>query len=208
MRKTIVGFSLFVLFAAACCLASFAGFATGKQPAARSVPLTLRSVLTYYNADGSVYATREVTRYESASGSYREVVTGGGGTQEHFFEQGRGFFTVNRKRGQLVREPRASNFRENFITAQELLSSPQFVRTDLLLGHTAYVKQIKDEQSGILMSEVYTVPEWGRSFAKIVNYDPKGNVTYILEPISVTEGEPAASDVHGPDLPEATRAPR
>ncbi len=199
--------SLIIILAAAvlCPLAVFAGYSTGAKSSGKGVAFTLRARLTHYQTGGAT-VVEEVTRYESADGSWREVRSSGEHLSEQFFQQGRGYFNVNHARRLLVRGTHGSKTRDNTAraSAAELLKSPQFNRTEILLGYTAYVMQIRDGET--LMSEVYVVPELGVTPVKSVSFDTEGQIISVLEPVSVTPGEPAAADLKGPDYPEAPPA--
>lgn len=197
-RKLLVVISLTTVF---CVLAVLAGYAMGLRTPSRGVGFTLRSKFTHYQPDGTTLI-EEVTRYESRSGSWREVRLSGGNVNEQFFRQGDGFFSVDHRRQRLIRSEIASKTRNNIeqASAEELLSSAQFNRTEFLLDHTAFVMQIRDGDT--LMSEVYVVPEFGRTPVKYVSFDTAGRVISVKEPESVTLGEPAAADLKGPDYVE------
>ena len=199
--------SLIIVLAAAvvCPLAVLAGYSTGTESPRKGVAFTLRGKLTHYQPGGAA-VVEDVTRYESADGSWREVRRSGEHVSEQFFKQGRGYFNVNHAKRLLLRSEHGSKARDNAAraSAAELLKSPQFNRTEVLLGYTAYVMQIRDGET--LMSEVYVVPELGITPVKSVNFDTGGRVVSVLEPESITPGEPAAADLKGPDYPEAPPA--
>lgn len=187
-----------------CILATLAGYATGLKKPHRNIAFTLHGKRIHWDADGNKIAS-DVIRYESADGNWRLVeTTADGHMREQFFVQGRGHFVVDAGRQRLLRNERVSKDRDNVVRSvtNDLLNSPQFSRTELLLGHTAYVMQIHD--GSILMAETYIVPELGRSPVKIISYDAAGQVIMVLEPENITLGEPAASDLKGPDYPEVT----
>lgn len=195
--------SLIIILVAAvlCTLAVFAGYSTGAKSSRRGMAFTLRATLTHYQPGGAA-AVEDVTRYESADGSWREVRRSGEHLSDQFFKQGRGYFNVNHAKRLLIRG-RGSKTRDNVAraSASELIKSPQFNRTEILLGYTAYVMQIRDGET--LMSEVYVVPELGATPVKSVSFDTGGQVISVLEPVSITPGEPAAADLKGPAYPEA-----
>lgn len=186
-----------------CPLAVFAGYRTGEEKPRQAPAFTLRSKTTHFNEDGST-SVDDVTRYESADNSWRQVRVSGGVVSEQFFRQGRGFFRVDHARRVLVPDHATAKTRDKLLgsTAGALLMSPQFNRTEVLLGYTAYVMQIRD--GDILMSEAYVVPELGNTAVKYVDFDAAGRVTSVTEPVSITPGEPAASDLRGPGYPEAS----
>lgn len=188
--------------AALCALAALAGHATGVGTKRLGVAFTLHSKVTEFLPDGTQVVS-DVTRYESGDGGWREVQTRDGHTREMFFEQGRGFFSVNHEGRLLLRSDGTSKIRDNVVRSvnDELLKSPQLARTEPLLGHTAYVMQVRD--GDILMGEFYVVPEFGRAPVKFISYGAAGRVEMVREPVSITPGEPTAPELKGPDYPEA-----
>jgi hypothetical protein len=174
----------------------------------RILPLTAHGKVTQYDAAGNITSTEEFTRYQSASGDWRVVTTRNGKSKEQFFAQGRGFFTVDRGRGRLVKDGIAAD-QVSTESPGDMSNFPQFHHTEQMLGHTAYVLRVYDPETGILMGDSYTVPEWGKWSVKSVDYAAGGYVQSVKETLSVTEGEPAPEDVRGPaDLPEVTHTRR
>lgn len=168
------------------------------------LPLTAHGKSTQYDEAGRILLTEEFTRYQSASGDWRVVTTGGGKVREFFFAQGRGFFTVDRERGRLIKDGVATE-RVSTESPGDMSHFPQFHHTEQILGHTAYMFRVYDPETGILMGDSYTVPEWGMWPVKDVVYAAEGYVQMVRETLSVTEGEPTPQDVRGPaDLPEVT----
>lgn len=187
------------------CLFAVAGAVYGVASRPRRIlPLTAHGKVTQYDAAGNVTSTEEFTRYQSASGDWRVVTTRNGKTKEQFFAQGRRFFTVDRERGRLVKDGIAAD-QVSTESLGDMSNLPQFHHTEQMLGHTAYVLRIYDPETGTLMGDSYSVPEWGRWSVKSVDYAAEGYVQMVRETLSVTEGEPAPEDVRGPaDLPEVT----
>ncbi len=201
-RRTVVSLSV---LATLCILAAFAVYAVGMRKPNKSTAFTLRGKAIYFNSDGT-RTVSDYVHYESASGSWRKVETRPDGyVWEQLFVQGRGYFRADHiKRRLLTRsgDARLAKIRDNVVrsVADEILASPQFTRTEILLGYTAYVSQVRD--GDILMGEVYVVPELGRSGVKHVSYDAEGKVILVLEPESITLGEPDAADLKWPAYPE------
>lgn len=184
--------------------AALAGYAVGVNKPRRGVAFALHSKRIHFDTDGNKTVS-DVVRYVSGDGSWRQVeTTADGHTSEQFFAQGRGYFWVDHNRRRLMRSERSAKVIDAAarLAAKELLSSPAFSRTEPLLGHTAYVLQTHDAE--ILTGEVYVVPEFGRTPVKFVAYDTEGQTIMALEPESITLGEPAASDLKGPDYSEMT----
>lgn len=82
-------------------------------------------------------------------------------------------------------------------TAEELRNDAKFRRTEEVLGLTAYV--LIEHPAADLEIEHYYVPELGGGtpFKQVTTY--KNGAKFVNEPISLTMGEPAATDVTGPD---------
>ena len=82
-------------------------------------------------------------------------------------------------------------------TAEELRADPKFTRTEEILGFTAYV--LSEHPAKDLLIENYFVPELGggRPFKQVTAYS--NGPRFVSEPISVTQGEPDAIDITGPD---------
>jgi hypothetical protein len=181
-------------------LAAGAGVATSLRSHRSSYPAyTLRSQMTEFDEKGNKY-TSEMIRYVASNGNYRMLHIRDGRKREDFFERGRGFFSVNFKDKKNVRHTNASTELPPVNTKEGLLNSPQFNRTETLMGLTVYVRRIVDAPSG-QMVEDYDAPELGIFPLKTVNYDPQGRSFLIIEPISLTFGEPDPSLVKGPDYP-------
>jgi len=171
---------------------------------------TLISRVTHFNPTNAGQQLHgEETRYVFSDGSYR-VVFGGepdakgvAPQREYFFKYGAGFFEVDSKQKQLIRNSKMSpNARgRRPLTAEELRSDPQFIRTETLLGMTAYVMRITDEQTGLPTTDLFYAVETGNTPLKTIDYGRNGIVVTIAEPISVVFGEPNSSQREGPDYP-------
>jgi len=163
---------------------------------------TLQSHVTNILEDGS-HIVDKTTTYGFSDGSWRTSLTDkeGSGT-EYFFKAGKGFFVVNHKNKVLKQNTPASQVASPSpaptLTAEELRSSPQFVNTENILGLTAYLIRIKDEQTGLPLSDAYYAIELGNVPLKAVEYN-YGKPTLINEPVSVTFKEPDASLLKLPD---------
>lgn len=172
-----------------------------KQPA-----FTLFSRVTHLNAhDSSRKSEGDETRYAYADGSYRVTYKGQRGeTREYFFKRGLGFFEVNHQARRLIQNrlmsPDAGATRQQ--TAEEMLSDPQFLRTENVLGLTAYVMRVRDEQTGTPITDMYFAVETGRTPLKTIDYGRDGTPLTIAEPVRVVFGEPDSSliDVPGYEI--------
>ena len=206
MRIKIIGISLIIIILAA--FAVVARFRYGKERNAsmldQGVGFTLRATGTTYNPDGSVFGVSNDVRYESSNGTYRHVSVGAV-TREYSHQVGRGFFMVDHKRQLLLKSPIVGPHRNTFIGAspEALRASPKFVRTEQLLGYTAYVLQFKDRDTGVMFEEGWTIPELGTGFVKFIDYDRvSGKLVETFEPISIVVAEPYPADLRLPDYPE------
>jgi len=172
---------------------------------------TLISRVTHFNpSDPSQQLHGEEMRYVFSDGSYRVVFAGEPDTKgvapqrEYFFKYGAGFFEVDFKKKQLVRDTRMSpNARGHApATPESLRSDPQFIRTETLLGMTAYVMRITDEQTGAPTTDLYFAVETGANTPlKEIDYGRNGIVITTVEPVSIVFGEPQSSLRNGPDYP-------
>ncbi|MGI9106731.1 MAG: hypothetical protein ACR2G4_10840 [Pyrinomonadaceae bacterium] len=183
-------------------LASVAGVATSLHVRRSSYPtFTLHSQLSEFDANGNKF-TSEMIRYVSSNGNFRFVHIRDGKKRENFFERGRGSFSVNFKDKKLTRDSRSttSDRMPPVFTKEELLNSPNYNRTETLLGLTVYVDRVVDASSGQVF-EYYHAPELGMHSLKTVNYDAHGKTIFIKEPISLRFGEPDPSLVKAPDYP-------
>lgn len=176
-----------------------------SQPA-----FTLISRVTHTNPNNPGQQLQgEETRYAFSDGSYRVVSRGGAGaTQEYFFKHGAGFFEVDLKQKQLVRNgkmsPDAGGRRPP--TAEELRSDPQFLRTEEVVGLTAYVMRITDEQTALPITDLYFAVETGRTPIKTIDYGRNGTPVTTVEPVRVIFGEPSRSMLNVPDYPVVERS--
>jgi TonB family protein len=166
------------------------------QESRRYPPFTVVSRATEYDANGNVITARTLTTYHSATGDWR--VVGRNGTDEYatLYRIGKGVYQSSSRSSRIIKQ--ADHAPGCPIrTAEELRRDPKFTRTEEVLGFTAYVwtEQIGKD----LQVEHYFVPELGGGtpFKQIQTYTngPK----FVSEPISVTLGEPTATDITGPD---------
>jgi len=171
---------------------------------------TLISRVTHFNPTNAGQQLHgEETTYVFSDGSYRVVFDGEPDAKsvaprrEYFFKYGAGFFEVDSKQKQLIRNSKMSpNARgRRPLTAEELRSDPQFIRTETLLGMTAYVMRITDEQTGLPTTDLFYAVETGNTPLKTIDYGRNGIVVTIGEPISIVFGEPNSSQRDGPDYP-------
>ena len=179
---------------------------------------TVVSRVTQFNpSDPSKQLHAEETHYVFSDGSYRVIFNGEPDAQgiaphrEYFFKYGEGFFEVDFKKKQLVKDARMSpNARGQApATPESLRSDPQFVRTETLLGMTAYVMRITDDQTGQPLTDLfYAVETGGNNPLKEIDYGRNGRIATTVEPLSIAFGEPNASLRNGPDYPIAEEKPK
>lgn len=160
-----------------------------KQPA-----FTLHSQVTHINPFDGSRDVEEQTTYAFSDGSYRIVQVSAQGMKEFFFKRGLGYFRADHKNKKLIKNNKISPDARNSPppTAEQLRSSSQFLRTETVLGLTAYVHRIVNNATELPLSDVYTVVELGTMPIKVVDYDD-GKASLIEEPLSVTLGEPDPS---------------
>jgi|SRR5919205_484862 hypothetical protein len=159
---------------------------------------TLRSRVININGDGT-QSTLEKVRYVSSSGDWRVVLTNPDGKHaEYFFRNGLGFFKVDFAEKVLRRDPRGSDSAPVPMTPEQLRAHPQFVGTEQVLGLTAYIIRVKDEQTGAPESDAYQAPELGNVPIKSVVY-AEGRPVVIDEPIAIAFGEPESASLKGPN---------
>ena len=178
----------------------------------RSHPtFTLRSRVTVRTSDGKPLTLDQV-RFVASDGSYHLIETRQDGSvnYEHFYERGRGLFRAYHLHRMLVKlpspPPEASD--DGPRTAEELRASPDFLRTEEVLGLTAYVIRLRDEQTGQPLADYYHAPELGRIPLKSVVYDGgSGGVLTATEPVSIEFGEPKVAPLKAPAYEVSDTAP-
>ena len=159
-------------------------------------PFTLVTRSTEYDANGETLNVSTSIHYHSASGDWRVVSRSAGDESATVYRRGKGVYQSHSKTFRLIKQ---TNHAPGcpIRTAEELRADPKFNRTEEVLGLTAYVliDRLKDGPQ----IEHYFVPELGGGtpFKQVTAY--KNGPKFVNEPISVTLGEPAASDITGPD---------
>ena len=172
---------------------------------------TLRSRVTTRAPDGTPVVLDRV-RYVASDGSYHVVETkqDGSVSNEFFYERGRGLLRANHSLRMLVRlkkmPPEDSDTKPR--TADELRASPDFLRTEEVLGRTAYVIRYKNGETGLPLADYYYAPELGGIPLKSVRYNSRtGEVLAVTEPVSVEFGEPEAALLKAPDYEMSDTGP-
>lgn len=184
MRKRTFAI-LLVLIAAAGAGARVAYKST--QPERPAYTITWQ--VTAYEEKGAATPLYLETRYVSSNGNWRGVKQfPDGKIEESFAEVGEGVFI---KRGEKM------HFLSNHSlpparTVEGFLKSPNYLRTETVLGHTAIVIKAMNDPVG--RAEFF--------YAPILNSDIKiihrGGRTTVQEPISLVFGEPDAAQVKMP----------
>jgi TonB family protein len=175
-----------------------------SQPA-----FTLRSRLTVHREDGEKVVLDEV-RYVSSDGNFRLVTTraDGSATADKVYVRGRGLFLVSHDYKMLRRwrEPLPDATDVPPPTAEQLRASPNFLRTETVLGRETYLHRVKDEKTGQPLYDYYFAPELGKTPLKTIEYGD-GKVREVSEPVSVAFGEPEAAQVQPPAYEEVENFP-
>ena len=169
--------------------------AMGQQPRTYP-PFTLVSRYTEYDAKGQILSVSTSTRYESSTGTWRSVSKSEDDEQATLYRRGKGVYQSNSRTNRIIKQSGHAPGCP-LRTAEELRGDPKFVRTEEVLGFTAYV--LADRRPNDVLIEHYFVPELGGGtpFKQVTTYTngPK----FVNEPVNVTLGEPNATDVTGPD---------
>lgn len=182
---------------------------------AKALPLTLVSRVTTTRPDGSTEVS-EVVRYVSSDGCVRRIRRSEDGSvlSDYVFERGRGGFFVVHDERKLLKSwlipPEAVDLPHR-VTAESILKNPNFLRTETVLGYTAYV--VRDLGSAMssggpgpsdgLRSELYFAPELDKTPLKELHYRD-GKVVTVYEPVEVVFGEPDAALLKAPDYEVAS----
>lgn len=157
---------------------------------------------TKYDALGKVISVSMAHRYDSVNGDWRYSGNFGDNVLETVYRRGVGVFVSDSKVGRLIKLSIAANGCPA-TSDEQLRKDPSFVRTESVLGYTAYVlrQHILDYSM-----ETFFVPALGRIPFKRIYCFADGHKE-VEEPISLTFGEPAAGDVRGPDYPVVDQLP-
>jgi TonB family protein len=159
-------------------------------------PYTLVSRLTQYDANGETVRVTTHTRYQSSTGDWRLVSKFDGGEQATLYRRCRGVYQSDSRTSRIIKtmdHAPGCPIR----TGEQLRQNKKFARTEEVLGFTAYV-WIENPGKDLVV-EHYFVPELGGGtpFKQVTTY--KNGPRFVDEPVSITLGEPAATDVTGPD---------
>jgi TonB family protein len=174
------------------------------QQARKYPPFTLVTRYTQYDANGETVRVSTNTRYQSSSGDWRSVGKSGGVEYATLYLRSRGVYESDSRTSRLIKSMDHAPGCP-LRTGEELRRDPKFVRTEEVLGFTAYV--LIDSPTKDLLIEHYFVPELGGGtpFKQVTTY--KNGPKFVSEPVSVTLGEPNAIDITGPDYFVVEQAP-
>jgi len=145
---------------------------------------------TQYDDDGTVRPLYSETMYMSATGNwYSTKQLPNGKKVETFGTVGQGVFTRRNGEAQLNLLSAYDSPRP-ILTAEGFLKSPNFLRTEQVLGYPTFVTNGGDG------SQFYNAPIIGGAFLKLVLR--QGTSTVVVEPSSLVFGEPDPSLVKMP----------
>ena len=180
-----------------CVSESSAQHRNDKNPA-----FTLSMRIVNYDASGNVLSVDSATRYQSSRGDWRYAFTFGNNSLETIYLRGRGVYSGDSFSGRLIKVWDSAAGCPS-VTAEELRRDPKFVRTESVLGFTAYVLR---EHIMTYDVETYFVPELKRIPFKRIHVFEDGH-KLVEEPISITTGEPTQTDLAGPDYERIEQIP-
>jgi|GEM_PF-1338268 len=150
---------------------------------------------TEYDASGKGTAVYTETRYASANGNWYSLrLYANGRSDETFALIGRGVYAKVGSKLNFLSDYDASN---PMMSLEKLQKSPNFVRTETVLGQAAVVLKTGSPDNVV---ELYRAPSLGGDIIKMVRRAGSETIT-VLEPLSLTFGEPDASLFKMPNLP-------
>jgi len=155
---------------------------------------------TDYDEKGEALSIQEWTSYHSANGDRRSVGYNGGYEMASIYWRGRGVYTSNARTGVLLKN---SDHAPGcpLRTADQLGDDPKFTRTEMVLGFKAYVMSERSAVGHVMgyVMELFFVPGLGGGtpVKRVYAFDSGRKI--VEEPISIRLGEPAPTDISGPD---------
>jgi TonB family protein len=166
------------------------------QESRRYPPFTVVTRSTEYDANGNVVAARNQVTYHSSTGDWRLVNKGGTDESATLYRQGKGVYQSSSRSSRIIRQT-AHAPGCPIRSAEELRRDPKFTRTEVVLGFTAYVWTEQLRNDGQV--EHYYVPELGGGtpLKQVTTYT--NGLKFVTEPVTVTLGEPAPTDITGPN---------
>jgi len=162
---------------------------------------TLKRTLTRTLPNGEVQTRREIYR-RSSDGSFRIIETDGNTIfYDRGFQQGRGFYVVNYKDHVLERNSEEAATRESlYYTTDAWSQDPHFIRTEQILGRTAYMIRAFNNDGSISNEDWFAADTGGMPLRSIMYRG--GRPSLVAEPYSLELGEPPAEFVRLPDFTE------
>ena len=152
---------------------------------------TLKTEGTQYNHDGTARRIFVETRYVSSDGNWHDTKQYDSGmVVDTFGIVGKGVFA--RRNNDAKISFLSSYDAPSAILTAEGFRQHGFVRTESILGHQVFVTNPVNTQE----VEFYNDPMLGGATIKMVN--KKETSTVVIEPLSITMGEPPASNLPMP----------
>lgn len=192
---------LFLLGALACCALTVLFVKAAVNQAPKRVAYTITWKAEDHYDDGRVVKAYTETRYVASSGewhSFRQMANGV--SLETFAEPGRGVFVVDHKAKKNWHEaPYTVKTQE----AGKRYRGTDYVRSELVLGYDTDV--VKAERAGKRF-EFYQAP--GLNTDTIKQTERAATYTRIIEPVSITVGEPSSAQMAHADYPRLASAYR
>jgi TonB family protein len=174
------------------------------QQAGEYPPFTLTMQMTSYDAAGHALMTLKSTSYHSSSGDWRSAGVSLGYEMATIYRRSRGVYRSNARTAVTVKvSDHAPGCPRR--TAEQLRRDPKFVRTEIVLGFTAYV--LSEQLSVGYLMETYFVPELGGGTPFKCIYTFQDGRKIAEDPISVTLAEPAPEDIVGPNYTVIEQTP-
>lgn len=170
-----------------------AALARSNQNAQASTGFTLTRRVTEYDDKGNAFPSLSETLYFSSSGNWRYVGTyANGQVVETIYLCNRGVYFHDHGNNLLLRFGNVGPGRPGPTTAEALMSNPDFVRTENVLNHLAYLSR---RDLGGVIEETYFTPATGPfPFKRITYYD---RFKRVEEPINLIFGEPDLTEILG-----------
>lgn len=163
---------------------------------------TLSYQITNYDVSGNVLSSDSATRYQSSRGDWRYAFRVGNNALETISVRGQGVYFGDSTSGRLIRMTNSAALCPA-VSAEALRRDKNFVRTETVLGFTAYVLQ---ERISSYVMETYFVPELKRIPFKRTYVFEDGHRN-VEEPTNITMGEPSQTDLLGPDYARIEQVP-
>lgn len=165
-----------------------------SRRAPRQVPYTIVWRVTTTDAKGNAEEEYTETRYVASNGNWRTIKQfPDGRTEEGFAEVWRGVFAISPRHQKMFF---LSGHDMSTVDAETLRQSPQFARTETILGYTVYVSKQVQESTTL---ESYRAP--ALNGAQIKHVFNNGSATVVFEPVSITPGEPPADKMKHQEYP-------